>query len=207
MSNPSPNCETGSRAYGNLCMVNKYTDYRRWASAFCKSIEFRNFCPKNAEITVICNGFSNISMAHTVGLLTTQSELQFAFDPTAAQFGWHENLAPWEHYRRRRVDTEYTVDACEPLRMQRDRTKHTQMPADPALQQHWKCKCVAEEIVGIADDLFAKVGLRHILDAPDSDFRRYLATFKEDLEQFIGSSDFLRDLYKPDVTKEEPLNM
>lgn len=188
-------------------MVNKYTDYRRWASASCKSIKFRDFCPKNAEITVICNGFSNISMAHTVGLLTTQSELQFAFDPTAAQFGWHENLAPWEHYRRRRVDTEYSVGVCESLDDLRARTKSTQMPVHPTLQQHWKRKCVAEEIVDIAEDHFARVNLSDILDAPDSDFRRYFAAFKQDLEESIGSSVFLRDLYKPDVTQKEPFNM
>lgn len=187
-------------------MVYRHADNRCWASASCKSIEFRHFCPKNAELTVTYNGLNNISTAHTVGLLTTQSGQQFAFDPTAAQFGWKKNLAPWEPYRRRRVDKEYGVDACEPLDRERVRTKQTRMPEDPVLQQDWKCKCAAEEIAGIVDLYLGPDRLRRILDAPEDEFWSYYQAIKLDLEKSVCNSTLLQNLYKPDGT-QQPLNM
>lgn len=64
--------------------------------------------PKNAHKTV------HISYAedkhkfpggyhHKVFRLTLPSGLRFAFDPTGAQNGWQEHLAPWDTYEKHRA--------------------------------------------------------------------------------------------------------
>lgn len=154
---------------------------------------------KNPKIPheIFKEGISNMSMAHTVARLTTASGHQLAFDPTAAQFGWLEKLAPWERYKRRRIDVEYSSAVFEPLGKLTHLTKHTRMPSDPTLGKDWKDTCVAEEMVCIADRILARDSLIDILDVPEDDFESCLWVFKTHLEIFIGNSAFLaflRDL-------------
>lgn len=47
-------------------------------------------------------GFAGLT-THIVVRLTLRCGLQFAFDPTAAQYGWREVLSPWESYKTHRM--------------------------------------------------------------------------------------------------------
>lgn len=50
-----------------------------------------------------------------VARLTLPSGSQYAFDPTAAQFGWREYLAPWDEYFGRRVHQIDEITVLESL--------------------------------------------------------------------------------------------
>lgn len=56
---------------------------------------------------------------HSVFRLSLPSGLTFAFDPTGAQNGWQENLAPWDAYEQHRIHfirNTRTLDAWGPER-------------------------------------------------------------------------------------------
>lgn len=75
-------------------------------------MEAVRFRPKNAHKTVhIFYPFDypfdyhdfKFMYFHLVFRLTLPSGLKFAFDPTCAQNGWQEALAPWDAYEEHRV--------------------------------------------------------------------------------------------------------
>lgn len=77
-------------------------------SATCALVEAVKFQPKNAHKTVHISYSENnhdfkFLYSHLVFRLTLTSGLKFAFDPTGAQNGWQETLAPWAEYERDRV--------------------------------------------------------------------------------------------------------
>lgn len=77
-------------------------------SASCALVEAVRFQPKNAHKTVhISYPFDyhdfKFMYFHLVFRLTLPSGLKFAFDPTGAQNGWQEALAPWDAYEENRV--------------------------------------------------------------------------------------------------------
>ncbi|KAK7748421.1 hypothetical protein SLS62_008577 [Diatrype stigma] len=57
----------------------------------------------------------NSLCSHEILRLTLPSGRQFALDPSAAQYGWHENLAPWEQYHQHRVDAISRIEMLEPF--------------------------------------------------------------------------------------------
>ncbi|KAL1868903.1 hypothetical protein Daus18300_005739 [Diaporthe australafricana] len=67
---------------------------------------------------------------HTIAVLSTASGLKFAFDPTAAQFGWKEHLSPWSVYRERRVDLLYDQEVARPLSPSRALTRQERYPKE-----------------------------------------------------------------------------
>lgn len=77
-------------------------------SAACAFVEAVRVQPKNAYKTVhICHrskhhAFPSTSL-HLVFRIALPSGLKFAFDPTGAQNGWQEHLAPWDEYEKHRV--------------------------------------------------------------------------------------------------------
>lgn len=63
--------------------------------------------PKNMHKTVLlvqgqCVMFNSLYRHHPLRI-TLPCGLQFAFDPTAAQYGWKEIIAPWEAYLKHRA--------------------------------------------------------------------------------------------------------
>lgn len=60
---------------------------------------------------------------HLVFRLSLPSGLTFAFDPTGAQNGWQENLAPWDAYEQHRIHfirNTRTLDAWGPEQRNRE---------------------------------------------------------------------------------------
>lgn len=63
--------------------------------------------PKNMARTVLLvegtrRKFSALALHHPLRI-TLPCGLQFAFDPTSAQYGWSETMAPWDVYMRHRA--------------------------------------------------------------------------------------------------------
>lgn len=63
----------------------------------------------------------DILRSHTVTRLNLSSGTRYAFDPTTAQFGWKEYLAPWDEYACRRT---HRIDEIVPL----EKVNDTQVP-------------------------------------------------------------------------------
>lgn len=139
--------------------------------AGCTNIRFCDFVPKNVECPVLDdknkNSF-NTTPYHTIAVLSTASGLEFAFDPTAAQFGWKEHLAPWALYRERRVDLLYYQEVCRPLDPFRTPTR--QKPRRSVGFQ-WKYECAAEGLVENAKACLPDNTLEGgVLDRSEADF-------------------------------------
>ncbi|KAI1079237.1 hypothetical protein F5B20DRAFT_581655 [Whalleya microplaca] len=81
--------------------------------ASCKSMEKVVFYPKNMHrpINIVRYGSHdyNSLRSHEVIRVTLNSEEQVVLDPTAAQFGWREYMAPWSIYEKQRVRKIKTV--------------------------------------------------------------------------------------------------
>lgn len=146
---------------------------------------------------------SNISPRHTVCRLTTSSGLQFAFDPTAAQFGWQEHLAPWDVYEKQRVDLGAKSWICEPLFSTRWPTIRHRPEDHWRGLDDWKSTCAAEEMKNIVDRTLSQAGLSGVLALPRVEFERHLEATRKDLKDSVARSAFLKDLYRPDVTYEQ----
>ncbi|KAI3399141.1 hypothetical protein diail_7720 [Diaporthe ilicicola] len=143
----------------------------------CHSIRYCDFVPKNAHITVNIETDFNSSPLHTVSLLTTRSGLEFAFDPTAAQFGWQENLAPWWLYRRRRVDL--LVNLSRPITL-------VPRPSKSGKVHYRNFTWAAEEIVDIAKACLpnGRVG-GGVLDFSEEDFEAQRVALKQALKVWM----------------------
>lgn len=74
----------------------------------CALVEAVHFQPKNAHKTVHVSWPSGkheflFMCIYVVLRITLPSGLRFAFDPTGAQNGWQEYLAPWDAYEQHRI--------------------------------------------------------------------------------------------------------
>lgn len=177
-------------------------DPRQWANCrlliivSCEKIEFMDFVPKNAHTPVqqvITAGADrkhifNMLAAHTVAVLTTASGQEFVFDPTAAQYGWKENIAPREIYTQCRVDYEFGTNPCNPPDPQRLPTKATERPRIKSKSDKWAMTCVAEKIVEVVrEHLIQNGGLDGVLQLPRAQFEQQCQALQQVLE---GGMDF-----------------
>lgn len=74
----------------------------------CHLVEEVHFAPKNVHKPIrhiIPDGEHDfpIVSGHAAIRVTLPSGQRFALDPTGAQYGWREHLAPWDDYERHRV--------------------------------------------------------------------------------------------------------
>ncbi|KAL1866858.1 hypothetical protein Daus18300_006561 [Diaporthe australafricana] len=126
----------------------------------------------NIECPVSDEGHSqpvNTIPHHTIAVLSTASGLEFAFDPTAAQFGWKEYLSPWSVYRERRVDLLYDQEVARPLSPACALTR--QEARNPG-RFDWDSARAAQEIVEDAKARFRNNTLEcGALDCSDAEFQ------------------------------------
>lgn len=89
------------------CVMSHPSNPQR-ALAACHLVEEVHFAPKNVHKPVrhiIPDGEHDfpIVSGHAAIRVTLPSGQRFALDPTGAQYGWREHLAPWDDYERHRV--------------------------------------------------------------------------------------------------------
>ncbi|KAK3942826.1 hypothetical protein QBC46DRAFT_339077 [Diplogelasinospora grovesii] len=96
-------------------------EYLFRVSGVTETVEKVIFYPKNlhkpvCEVQVL--GWDetiheyNALMSHEISLLTLPSGTQVVFDPSAAQYGWREHVAPWDAYQHHRI---YDIERREEL--------------------------------------------------------------------------------------------
>lgn len=160
-------------------------------TACCATAEFITHSVKNAEITVADDLAVeqshrlryNTLGPHVIVRLTLPSGLQYAFDPTAAQFGWKEYLAPWDEYARRRI---HLIDMIGMFKPPSD----TKVPNEgyvktPGFQPMFfraKERAAAEAIKVVRA---RKGGLRAILKLSDGQFEEAKKDLSKTMEQSI----------------------
>lgn len=81
-------------------LLSKWNDLTLTAS--CVSVGIISHSVKNAEVALDDFRYNTLG-PHGVLRLTLPLGVQYVFDPSAAQFGWKEYLAPWDEYARRRI--------------------------------------------------------------------------------------------------------
>lgn len=190
--------------FGGECNLNYHQAEQRmivmlnflWKTGFCDSIKFVNFVPKNAHTTLEVERDEwfrfNMSALHTVAQLTTRSGRNFILDPTATQFGWKENLVPWETYAPYRIEFYHfpEVKAHDPPRTP---TEHTLRPESEAGRSNWTSKVVAENILEVSEALLVeKGGLDRILQLPQDEFQELCWELKENIEPEMRHRDNMR---------------
>lgn len=132
-------------------------------------MEAVHFQPKNAHKTVHVsyhNGKHDFLFLafHVVLRITLPSGLRFAFDPSGAQNGWQEYLAPWDAYEQHRVHFIKDIRIVDPWGLmewmrERDKRSETIIPVLVA---------VIERSLGLKLD---DEGLKELLySLPDSSF-------------------------------------
>lgn len=132
--------------------------------------------------------------AHTVAALRTKSGLQFILDPTAAQYGWKENIAPRDTYARCRIDYALRTTVCLVPDSPLPRTEHTPRPEDESELANWTRKCIAEDVLALADDHFSlNGGLFGILQLPQAQFEEQCRTLTETLKSGMHDQEMYRD--------------
>lgn len=140
-----------------------------------------------------------MSPRHTVSQLTTASGLKFAFDPTAAQFGWKENLAPWDTYEQRRIEFTVPVETAGALSI----SSPSKLTNTEALHQitvgDWREYCVAQEMTDMTVRLLRGRGFSDMLELPEAEFVDRLQALERDLAESVADSAELEDIYKPGV--------
>ncbi|KAK7696796.1 hypothetical protein SLS64_014198 [Diaporthe eres] len=162
------------------------------------SIEFVDFIPKNAHTQVLEHHAGvrprfNTTPMHTVAILRTKSGLQFVLDPTAAQYGWKENISPQETYARCRIHREIKTTVCLAPRSPGPRTEHTLRPEDESELAHWTRKWVAEDVVDLVKDYFsATASLQDTLQLPQDQFEEQCLQLKEALKSGMCALDHYR---------------
>lgn len=167
--------------------------------AFCNSIEFFEFVPKNAETTVFYGPLTNMSPHHMVSQLTTASGLKFAFDPTAAQFGWKENLAPWDIYEHRRIDFTVPVETAGSRSVSGPSTLMNTEALHQVTVGDWREYCVAQEMKDMTVRFLGKGGPSGVLALPESEFVKRLQELERHLAKSVADSAELEEIYKPGV--------
>lgn len=131
----------------------------------------------------------NMLASHTVAVLTTPSGLEFILDPTAAQYGWRENIAPREIYTRCRVDYEYPTKPCYRPDPQRLPTKATTRPEAKRDSDLWAMACVAEQIVERVREHLTEIGgLDGVLQLPRAQFEEQCQALQQALESGLNVS-------------------
>lgn len=160
-------------------------------TACCATAEFITHTVKNAEIAVV----DDLSLGqthrlryntlgpHVIVRLTLPSGLQYAFDPTAAQFGWKEYLAPWDEYARRRIHLIDLAAAFEPPGdTKAPHEDHTKPPEFDPVFFRTKERAAAEIIKVVRA---RKGGLRAILKLSDGQFEEAKKELAETLEKSV----------------------
>lgn len=138
----------------------------------------------------------NMSTLHTVALLTTQLGHRFILDPTAAQFGWKEQLVAWETYVPSRLDSLHSTEVCG-FQRPRTPTEHTRRPEKRPGRDTWTSKVVAEDVLEIAEANFMKNGgLDGVLKLPEAQFDEQCSKLKESLRSEMVNRDRSRLLSK-----------
>lgn len=148
-------------------------------TACCTTAEFITHSVKNAEIAVV-NDLSfgqthrfryNTLGPHVIVRLTLPSGLQYSFDPSAAQFGWKEYLAPWDEYARRRI---HHIDLASVFRSESD----IQVPRESRAKER-----AAAELIKVVRA--RKGGLRAILKLSDGQFEEAKKDLARTMEQSV----------------------
>lgn len=135
-----------------------------------------------------------MSPLHTVAILSTNSGLQFILDPTAAQYGWRENIAPREIYARCRIDHERDTTVCSAPSSPCPRTEQTLVPEDESELENWEDKRVAEDTIDLAKYHFsANGGLQHTLQLPQYQFEEQCLALRDSLKSGMRICDTWRD--------------
>lgn len=145
--------------------------------------------PKNAHITVERHDdgdvMSNMVPLHTVVRLTLGNGMRFTLDSTAPQYGWNENITPYDLYARHRIDFEYKVTECMPSSRTSTPSKSRHKPFS---QDEWKSTCLAEHAVGLVQDCFkVNGGLDGILCLEKGQFEERCRTLKATLESGMNA--------------------
>lgn len=122
-----------------------------------------------------------MSPRHTVSQLTTASGLKFAFDPTAAQFGWKENLAPWDIYEQRRIDLKIPVTPGELYQVNENDSRDS---------------CASKEMRDMTVRLLRDGGFSDILSLSKTKFVDCLQSLERKLAESVADSAELEDIYK-----------
>jgi hypothetical protein len=116
---------------------------------------------------------------HTVAILKTESGLQFILDPTAAQYGWSENIAPRDIYTQHRIDHDFGTSKCDPPDRSPRHTKLDPRPKGKYRRLKWESACVAEHIVRLVRDyLEPSGGLSGVVQLPQAQFDGQLRVLK-----------------------------
>lgn len=148
-------------------------------------VEFIHFVPRNIHTPVAKvkedQPASNMTPLHTVAVLTIDSGLRYVLDPSAAQYGWTEILAPLGIYEQCRVDHKDRTETFVPLDPQLPPTRQTQKPIeDPDERSRWRRRCAAEytlkQVKGFMPD-----GPGSVIDRLQDDFDTYC----EDLDWYL----------------------
>lgn len=115
---------------------------------------------------------------HSVFRLTLPSGLKFAFDPTGAQNGWEENLAPWDAYEQHRVHFIKhirTLDAWGPERckseLDRESLSNGELEVDMKISQQARIAFMAVVVDGYLELELPGKGMEELLHRlPDGRF-------------------------------------
>ncbi|POS72381.1 2-methylcitrate dehydratase [Diaporthe helianthi] len=155
-------------------------------------IKFMNFVPRNVHTPLmsIKHNWPNSNMLpyHTVAVVTTQSGLKFVLDPTAAQYGWRETIAPLDIYTRCRVDRKHRSEHLVPLDPNRLPTVRTPRPdkENREARSSWKRRCTAEYIVDQVKGHIPNRDLGALIELPQGQFDKYCQLLDEYLSSTMG---------------------
>lgn len=122
---------------------------------------------------------------HLVFRLTLPSGLSFAFDPTGAQNGWQEYLAPWDAYARHRIHfikNIRTLDAWGPERRmsetEQERLSTGDLLGEMKLGQQSRLAFMAVTVEGFMSRELADIGMEELLHRiPDDRFEAFRVMF------------------------------
>ncbi|KAL1877012.1 hypothetical protein Daus18300_002621 [Diaporthe australafricana] len=190
----------GSQSVADAAMTGlKCGDVHLWARPIlellirpcCATVEIVNHIVKNAETAVAHDLRSgslrhityNTLRPHSVARLTLPSGSRYVLDPSAAQFGWEESLAPWDEYARRRIHQIDDIAILQPHGEAQGRIIDPKEVA-PEFQGYTSAKeHVAAELVKILRA--RKGGIRALLKLSDGQFEKAKRDLVSTMEEFL----------------------
>lgn len=117
-----------------------------------------------------------------VARLTLPSGSQYAFDPTAAQFGWRELLKPWDEYFGRRVHHIYQITVLESFNsIKQLATGESSMSPDSSMSPLRVKQDATTELIKVFRN--RKGGLRAILKLSESQFKEAMRNLTNAMEE------------------------
>jgi hypothetical protein len=174
--------------------------------ASCAKIELMQFIPRNVNTPVAqivddssddWNGMSSFNMdaSHEVTILTARSSgRQFVLDPTAAQYGWRENMAPRELYTAHRVDFVAEILTCDPLPGGQPLsnpagllTSLAETCQDARYRYDLREASVALHIIKVLLPFVRDIGgLDKVVQLPQAEFNKQLSSLRVFMSRFMG---------------------